>query len=203
VNASNVIRNYIRFGGEIKSVIDEEKSRAYLAIDNSRRWCKAVIIQSHRIIELNKELSVYFERMKDFTHFQVADKDNMDHVTDLIKIEEYNLIISLNKALEWLAKAKLYFPEVEVIIERINNYLPHIKEVRNMREHEIDYYKNKGHKQDFFVRPLGNSLSDATSTIVNEDGYFLGGRINVQVANKVFNENYIELKELLDKLWRM
>jgi hypothetical protein len=57
-----------------------------------------------------------------------------------------------------------------------------------MREHEIEYYQEKGRKQEDFIRKQGNNISDATSTFINEKGYFVGGRINVQQAKKLFKE---------------
>ncbi|MCU6798265.1 hypothetical protein OB236_39670 [Paenibacillus sp. WQ 127069] len=187
-------------------MINEEKQKSLFALDNARRWCKAVTVESDRILELNTEIISLFQKMRDFTSFNSNDRQRMDHTSDMSRLEEYYFVIALNKALEWLIECKLYFNEMQDIINRINIELPYIREARNMREHEIEYYKNKGRKQEDFVRPLGaegQSIADATSTIVNEEGYFVGGRLSVQKSNAIFNEIYKELEILKEAQWRM
>lgn len=172
-------------------MIDEERTKMFFCLDNVRRWCKFVIIQGQNILDLSNEMKVLFEKMRCFDNFHCSDKNRMDDVSDLSRIEEYFFVISLNKAREWLIEGKQYIQEFEEMIANIDKELPFIKEVRNMREHEIEYYKSKGIKQKNFIRPLGEpgyAISDATSTIVDESGYFVGGRISVQVSIRLFNE---------------
>jgi hypothetical protein len=187
-------------------MINEEKQKSLFALDNARRWCRAVIIESDRILEFNDEIISLFQKMRDSTSFKSNDRQRMDHASDMSRLEEYYFVIALNKALEWLIECKPYFNEMQIIVNSINNEVPYIREVRNMREHEIAYYKDKGRKQEDFKRPLGaegQSIADATSTIVNEEGYFVGGRISVQKSKALFNEIFKELEILKETQWRM
>ena len=187
-------------------MINEEEQYALFSLDSARRWCKAVIIESERILELDQEIGNLFRNMNSAEAFQTVDWNRMNHISDVSRLEEYYFIIALNKALEWLLESKQKFIEVQPLIERINTELPYIREVRNMREHEIEYFKNEGRNQRNFIRPLGKegqSIADATSMIVNEEGYFVGGRISVQLAKVIFTEVYNVLESLLHNQRRM
>ncbi|MCR8641277.1 hypothetical protein NV379_01285 [Paenibacillus sp. N1-5-1-14] len=187
-------------------MINEEKQKSLFALDNARIWCKGVIIESDRILESNDEIISLFQEIRDISSFSSNDRQRMDHVSDMSRLEEYYFVIALNKALVWLIECKSYFNEMQNIINRINNELPYIREVRNMREHEIEYHKNEGRKQGDFIRPLGEegkSIADATSTIVNEEGYFVDGRISVQKSKTLFNEIFKELEILKEAQWRI
>ncbi|WP_347861533.1 hypothetical protein U0355_12955 [Salimicrobium sp. PL1-032A] len=72
------------------------------------------------------------------------------------------------------------------MLEQLDEKILYIRELRNMREHEIEYYKDEGYKQEKFVRVFGMNASDATSTIVTNGNYYVGGRISVQEVKSVF-----------------
>ena len=57
-----------------------------------------------------------------------------------------------------------------------------------MREHDIEYFKGEGFKQDNFEKTIDVNEQkdagriDATATIVCNEGYLIGGRLNVEQA---------------------
>jgi len=122
---------------------------------------------------------------------------------DIERVEQYFFVIAVNKAREWLNEASNLVPEIRAAATTFEAKTPFAKEVRNMREHEIDYFKSKGHAQENFVRSVGPSgaiAADASSSIVDEGAYLIGGRLNVQVAMAEADKIYPRAKGWLDAL---
>lgn len=149
------------------------------------------IIQGRRVLELNEKLTPptsgenfhkWVEENKAYQEFR--------------PIEEHFFIIAANKAIEWInesSKSNLIDGrELTDFIARTNC----VNEVRNMREHILDYYKGTGRRQknfQSFFEVNGNDtagISDATATVVTDKGYLLGGRVNIQEIIAVANDIY-------------
>ena len=171
---------------------NEEKIDKFFLLSNVELWLMGVIHQGNRLLSID---------IGTLTHGQTDHSfEAIFEMNSIRLIEEYFFIISVNKALEWLKESKKYVKGMKEIADKFENEIPYIKEVRNMREHEIEYFKGKGRKQKNFVRSVDGSraiVSDATSTIVNEDEYLIGGRLNVQKAISVAKEIYPEVNRLL------
>jgi hypothetical protein len=64
-----------------------------------------------------------------------------------------------------------------------------------MREHDVDYFKGKGNAQNRFVKTLTNMTVDASASISSTDGYFIGGRLNVQRAMNAAQKLYPKVEK--------
>ncbi len=168
----------------------------WYAVANSKQWLNAVIFQGHRLLDQNsKAIGI----MKKTPNSMVAFQDAME----IERMEQYFFLIAVNKAREWLIEGGTIITELEPLASDFDKSVPFVKEVRNMREHEIEYLKNNGYAQDKFVRsvgPPGTVAADASSTIVNEGAYLIGGRLNVKNAISAANEIYPKVKEILYSL---
>lgn len=87
---------------------------------------------------------------------------------------------------------------MEFYYDEIKAKFPAIRDIRNMQAHDIDYYKNRGNKQKEFIKENEEEsfIVDATSTIITNSGYLIGGRIDVIEVLEYFSG--IENK-ILDK----
>lgn len=175
----------------------DEINQPYFSFASSKMWIKAVIIESEEILRIHNQTTRLF---KDLFN---SPREEMDHYSDLRSIHEYYLIIALNKAREWIVEASKHDNDLLETLKEIDCQLPSIRDVRNMREHEIEYFYNKGNKQKSFIKPVdteGNIIADATSTVVTSEGYFVGGRINVQKSLDLFRLLYQMFEIKMDEL---
>lgn len=115
---------------------------------------------------------------------ELADRESIRGLDDRIRRNEHFFVISVGKALEWGAELKRINPKLSDAIEALEQALPDGRLIRNMREHDLAYFKGTGHKQEEFVQSLNGGLVevDGSSTVVGADGYLIGGRLSVQVA---------------------
>lgn len=126
----------------------------------------------------------------------------MDELKDQIRISEHYLIIALHQSLDWIDKISIY-PSTQAnkfisFFNEINEKFPGINDVRNMKEHLIEYVEGEGRKQKKFVTELdnGNTVLDASSTIRNGNNYFVGSHIEVNKVLTHFKELFEELNEM-------
>lgn len=144
----------------------------------ARLWLKGIVMQGNRLLELsNYESSMYFD-------FMNTDKDKLKNLHDFTKVEEHFFVIAVGKAMDWLRE----FQDNDHRQENIQEFLdaiPHARNIRNMREHDDAYLKGEGRKQNLFHHEFElhegkfTGSADATSTIVINDNYMIGGRLDV------------------------
>lgn len=118
----------------------------------------------------------------------LVDMSNHHSDIELTSTYEHFFVIAVGKSLEWGAELEEFdaarFPTYCTYKEN----LPEARLVRNMREHDVAYLKGEGRKQQEFIAELnvndGNLTAsvDGTSTIICDEGYLIGGRLNVQHA---------------------
>jgi hypothetical protein len=106
-----------------------------------------------------------------------------------MELKKYHFVASLGKLLRLLGRAQHLFPAIQPACSRANHLLSEGKELRDMIEHSDAYEAGRGKFQNKFVREaeslaaLPGSLpgvADATGTIVDQTGHWLGGRLNVE-----------------------
>lgn len=122
--------------------------------------------------------------------------------------DDHFLKISLKLLYEWLVEFDKYVEGFEKIIKQMNS-LGNIKLLRNVSEHEIDYYKSNGNNQkEFFNNEYNQSI---IRPLIIDDVYYIGGLINInnlklvlKVLDKKLKKNNYTFKSeaipLLDKL---
>jgi hypothetical protein len=116
--------------------------------------------------------------------------DEFQNARRIEELEKYHFITSLGRAMRKLRRAQHIFPTVQPIYSESNHLINEAKTLRDMIEHSDDYEQGKGREQASFVRegPEVNlpgdrpGTADATSTIINNEGHWLGGRLCVEKA---------------------
>ena len=131
-----------------------------------KKWLKAVVSVGNTLIEMSKSNDCSdMEKRSTYEHF---------------------FVIAVGKSLEWGAELKEYDDTKFQTYCNYKENLPEARLVRNMREHDVAYLKGEGRKQQNFVAELSVNNKkllasvDGTSTIICDEGYLIGGRLNVQ-----------------------
>lgn len=166
-----------------------------MALWESKIWSNAVLEEAKEILELHEKQSELLEIIRDNPG---TINKQVHELRNRARAKEYFLIMALNKAKDWIEFGIDYNSKFDDHLKYIDNQLPYIRDIRNMREHEIKYYQGGGHKQKDFIIKNGHSMSDATSTRVDERGYTIGGRINVQHTIEVFKSILPFIEEAYD-----
>lgn len=162
-----------------------------LIIVKTQWWLSALVSQISRVEE-NMNSTEYESQVQ-----RIAD----DHF----------LKISLKKLYEWLIEMDKYVENFEGVLNKLRE-LYNIKLLRDVSEHEVDYYKQNGNKQKEFVNEIYNQ-SIIKPLIIN-GVYYIGGKININELKLILNEledildnsNYnikYEAIYMLDKLMKM
>jgi hypothetical protein len=150
---------------------------------NAEQWVSAIVKQGHRLLSARAaQPQMEFQS----THT----------LRDWIRTEEHFFIIAVGKAIDWLEELKSANASVKLPIDDFFNQLPNARDIRNMREHDNEYLRGKGHKQTKFHQEVkvedvtkgvsgnGRISADATATVIIGNNYLLGGRLNVQETIK-------------------
>lgn len=141
-----------------------------MTLSSTIQWIAAIEFQGLRLLKINKINSSLHSINRKLSNQQ--------------RVEEHFFIISVNKAIEWLEQTVKIYPQFSDCLKKFENELPNIKELRNMREHDIEYLSWNWRKQENFhkkVEDVSLSISaDATSAIIFPDKYLIGWRLNVQ-----------------------
>ena len=124
--------------------------------------------------------------------------------------DDHFLKMALKKLYDWIIELDKYVEEFTDIIINMNE-LYDIKLLRDVSEHEIEYYKNNGNKQKLFFDEKYNQ-SIIRPLIINDE-YYIGGKINIKdlkiIITKIkiiLNKNRFTFKkkgiDYLDKLMK-
>ena len=138
-------------------------------------WSKGVLEQISRIKHecLNIEKSTDNEKKWEFNVLRIND----DHF----------LKIAINNAMTWLQEFNMYVEETNNIYNELSK-IQEIKNLRNMAEHEIEYYKGNGHKQGEYINKETNLSASETGILEGE--YLIGGRLSMSYIEEKFKEIY-------------
>jgi hypothetical protein len=104
-----------------------------------------------------------------------------------LNLAKYHFVSTMGSLLRHLRRTHLLFPSIQGEWERAEG-----KDLRDMIEHADQYIAGEGRKQDKFVREgegIATNLpgdqpgqADATSLVIDNNGHWLGGRLNVERA---------------------
>jgi hypothetical protein len=150
---------------------------------NAEQWVGAIVKQGHRLLNTKTTQSP----------MELDQKKSAEPIEDLknwVRTEEHFFIIAVGKAMDWLEELKSANTSDLLHIDDFFKKLPNAREMRNMREHDNEYLRGKGHKQKNFHQEVkvkvkgisggGRISADATATVIIGNDYLLGGRLNVQ-----------------------
>ena len=136
-----------------------------LIIVKTQWWSKAVLNQIKRI-EQNMNSEVYLAQVQ-----RLAD--------------EHFLKISLKQLLNWIIELNKYVKETQKFVDSFNSLFD-IKLLRDVSEHELDYYKNIGNKQKKFINTEYNQ--SLIRCLIIDDIYYIGGKINMEHLKSIVSE---------------
>ena len=107
-----------------------------------------------------------------------------------MELAKYHFVTAVGSLLRNLARSQDLFPGIKPACDIARHLFAEGKLLRDMIEHADDYLEGKGHNQAGFIREAegvatnlpGNApgIADATSTIIDNNGHWLGGRLNVE-----------------------
>jgi hypothetical protein len=105
-------------------------------------------------------------------------------------LEKYHFITTMGSLLRNLKRSERLFPSIQSAYRNAQHLLTEGKQLRDMVEHAEEYLAGQGRNQSAFLREAegvatnlpGSSpgIADATSTIIDENGHWIGGRLNVE-----------------------
>lgn len=133
-------------------------------------WLSAVTEQISRV-EKNMNSSIY--------------KNQVQRMAD-----DHFLRISLKKLYEWLVELGNYAEGFEDLFKKIK-LLNDIKLLRNVSEHEVEYYKKNGHNQKMFLKDDYNQ--SIIRPLIIDGVYYIGGMININELKSILKELEIRL----------
>lgn len=156
-------------------------------------WTKGVLQQINRIKIDCSNIEKSEDGVKKW-------KQNVSRIND-----DHFLKISINNAIVWLEELNKYVEETKNIYEELSN-IQEIKDLRNMAEHEINYYRGEGHKQDRYLCKETNLTASDTGILDGE--YLIGGRLSLSyVENKfkqldmiIYNNNFTMTSFYMEKI---
>jgi len=115
-------------------------------------------------------------------------KDDVYSCRQQLCLDEYHFVVTMGNTLRMLKRAQHLFPSIQPAYSNAKHLLKEGKELRDMIEHAqgLDgYLAGGGRLKERFVRenaPISGSTSDATATMIRDDGHWLGGRLCVEFA---------------------
>lgn len=153
--------------------MENDQSGVWFSVEVARQWVRAVVLQGERMLRAS-------ERMND-----IKSMDGFRNAKDVLSIEEHFFVIAVNRAVQWCLEAERNDEPLRGVSKPFRNAADKGKEVRDMREHDIEYFRGGGKKRHRFEADvkISGSLTgraDASSTIVTDQGYLIGGRLNAQ-----------------------
>lgn len=112
----------------------------------------------------------------------------------------YHFVTAMGVLIRVLERSQHLFPSIQPPYSRANHLLKEGIELRGMIEHAYGkdgYHAGGGHHRDRFVRQEDGIAADATSTIIKNDGHWLGNRLcveKVQAELLEINQEVMRLK---------
>lgn len=99
--------------------------------------------------------------------------------------DDHFLKISLKKLYEWLVEFDKYVEDFVNILKELKS-LYDIKLLRDISEHEVDYYKRNGNKQNKFINKDYNQ--SIIRPLIIDGVYYIGGKININDLKSILEE---------------
>lgn len=158
--------------------VDDER---FMAFSGLIQWAQCVITQAKRVIESTEQLT-NFNRSLDF-HSNPVLALNCEH--HYFVIAAYKLI----EHREWIKKfdlcKKVDFSEIDSFSAK------DIKDLRNMREHVVEYFQGYGRDKTSWFVETPEYRADASSSV----GTMIGGRLDYIAFTKATERLLVDLRK--------
>lgn len=173
-----------------------------MALNYTRMWLRGIIEQGHRIRANVIELKKTVNNPDSFKNYKV---EIFQHLIDRQYIEEHFFIIAVGKTMDWLYEATKAEPSLRPYAKTFLKHIPDAKKMRNMREHDIDYFKGQGLRQSDFEYHFETDANQvlkikATSTVYDASCILIGGKLDVCKTVKAAEDLYLCIMERLIKM---
>ncbi len=161
-------------------------------LDSAKIWLRGIVYQGQRLLANQQQMQNAMQAITLETLMK-----NRDYLVfnDLRIIEEHFFVMSVSKAIDWLKEVKKFRLELSSEIDGFLQDFPDAKDLRNMREHDVDYFHGKGNAQNRFIKTLADMTVDASASISSAEGYLIGGRLNVQKAVRAAQKLYPKVEK--------
>jgi len=169
-------------------------------LNSAKIWLRGVVHQGQRLLDNQQQMGSAIQAI---TLETLMKRQDYLVLNDLRIVEEHFFVISVSKAMDWLKEVKKFRLELSSEIDIFFHSLPEVKDLRNMREHDVDYFEGKGNAQIRFVKTLADMTVDASASISKTDGYLIGGRLNVQEAMRAAQKLYPKVEKAVLEIYEI
>jgi hypothetical protein len=145
-----------------------------MAIEGLLAWTKGAIRQGQRLSEAHdrvKEASAEMSALaRSAPQGRALSADSIREAVHVFQVERHLFCIAANKIFEyrhWIARLGRFDM---VVFEEIDVFEPHVKAMRDLNEHAIEYFEERGLRRDEWIFSDGESASDPTGTINTKIG---------------------------------
>lgn len=147
-------------------------------------WLWATLNNADRYLSLSAESQAATEAMfnSDISHWS-EDRAKLDDLNRHPTLAAYHFVTAMGVLIRVLKRSQHLFPSIQPSYSRANHLLKEGKEIRDMIEHAYGkdgYLAGGGQHRGRFVRQEAGIAADATSTIIKDDGHWLGNRLCVE-----------------------
>lgn len=161
-------------------------------LNSAKIWLRGIMHQGQRLLTNQQQMR---DAMRAITSVTLMQHQNYLALNDLRIVEEHFFVNSVSKAIDWLKEVKKFRKDLSMHIDEFIHDFPEAKDLRNMREHDVDYFKGEGKAQDRFVKDLSDATVDGSASFSDKNGYLVGGRLNVQKTIKAAQKLYPKIEK--------
>lgn len=142
---------------------DNEKFMAHAGLI---QWTQAAFEQAVTVTAASDRLRLREEMM---------DLSRRLNATNAFHTQCHFFVISANKVFEYRKWSQSFGLFASVDFSEIDQFAPaDVKDLRNKREHIVEYFQGKGNRQETWVHKTPLHVSDASSVV----GTLIGGRLD-------------------------
>lgn len=147
-------------------------------------WLWATLYNAEQYLSLSEESQVANAQMfeKDISLW-AEDRDRLAELGKRTTLASYQFVTAMGVLIRVLDRSHLLFPSIAPAFDAAAHLREEGKRLRDQVEHAYgnDGYLNGGGRyKDEFVRAAAGAAADAVSTIIRDDGHWLGNRLCVE-----------------------
>lgn len=150
-------------------------------------WLWAFKRDSHQFLATSQASNNAFEKIFDKSRRdRQEDQIAYDHLDKQLSFDKYHFVTTMGSLLRILKISKSIWPVLQPSYSASTHLLQEGQIIRGLIEHSEEYFAGKGKNPDKWERPdlKGLGISDASSMTIDEDGHWIGGRLNIERAMK-------------------
>jgi hypothetical protein len=174
---------------------------SWYAVESCRHWLWAVVVLGERLVgAANAQMDLWSDASRSPSDADPMLQD-LRTARDHMRMQEYFFVTATHKAREWFKEAAHFVPELAPKCAAFSGATHHASDIRDMREHEIEYFRGSGNRQHRFMHrdALGHVAADATASIINRNEYLIGNRLCVQLVIRAARESLPSVVKMLER----